>query len=156
MGASLLILGSYDSCPFRAMIEKTEKRVPFPVDWCTGMGVVTLQFPSGPRNEAVRGTGKTLKKAKEALSFFSALNEAIIDVTNPLHLVMCRDGTLLLVYSEGGRWGYLILREGSESSAFGDENLEEAIGHARKHAEQCFAGVAWEKSIKLRDYHVKS
>lgn len=62
-------------------------------------------------------------------------------------MVACGDGTVLLVRRQHESWGYVIAgpeRKYLGSGVMGDETYDVALDRARKHAAECFGGVAWE------------
>lgn len=92
-------------------------------------------------------TGKSKKEVTE-----SALEELErITKHDDRGYVACGDGTVLAIYWGGYRYGYDIVHPGigvgsdgairAPSSSWGENSLEEAIQHAREHADQCFGGV---------------
>jgi hypothetical protein len=92
-------------------------------------------------------TGKSKKEVTE-----SALEE-LEQMTEHCErgYLICGNGTVLAIYWDVGSFGYDIVHQGQRlapdglirvpSSAWGNRTFEEAVEHAKNHAEQCYGGV---------------
>lgn len=81
---------------------------------------------------------KVIRQVTEALKAYEYVQE-------PGHLIVCGDGTVLVVRTSGGPWCYHITGpERSSASCVMGGDRDKCIEAAREHARQSYGGVVWE------------
>lgn len=74
------------------------------------------------------------------------INDALVEHRNyQRRVIMCQDGTVLVVYFRYGNWSYDIAGEGRSGCCTnsGFKTFEEAVERATDHAVQSYSGVSW-------------
>ena len=93
-------------------------------------------------------TARTRKQARKDLN--EQVDDALTTAqnNNKAYMVACGDGTIILVRYSHQSWGYTFFgpnrkNQGSGGCVTGD-SYDETVIAARKHAKDCFGGIAWE------------
>lgn len=98
--------------------------------------------------------GSTEKKARKELQ--DEVREAIKDYVarkyyggNRQKVIITKDGAIFVVRYRGGAWEYHICSPNHDLSAtvMSYDSMEDALEHARKHAQDCFGGIVSETTI---------
>lgn len=122
-------------------------QVPFRVIHCDDNGFTFIDHTHVSGGTYARTATAGARRLRSVIQ--EQIDVALSDARAERWIIGAQNGTVLVIEQRHGTYQYTISGPNRQhaSSAMGPDSFEETRDRARRHAEQCYGGVAWEHAL---------